>query len=66
MRRERLSLCKNTYTLLEYEEVVLGERVRLCNDRDEVDAGAETLHDLDVKGFETSMRMKTSPEEKER
>ena len=39
--------------LLECKQVALGERVRFGNDRDEVNACTETLHDLNVEGLET-------------
>ena len=42
------------YALLEVEEVVLGESVGLGNDRDEVDAGTETLHHFDIEGLEAA------------
>lgn len=45
-----------TDTPLEGEQVALGERVCFGNDRDEVDAGTETLHDFNVEGLETKRR----------
>ncbi len=44
---------KPTYALLKGVQVILGEGIRPCHDRDEVDPGAQTLHDLDVQGLET-------------
>ena len=40
------------YTLLEVEEVVLGESIGLGNDGNEVDAGAQALHHFDVQRLE--------------
>ena len=40
------------YTLLEREEVVLRERVRLGNDRDDMHTRPEALHDLNVERLE--------------
>ena len=46
--------CKRrTDALLEGEQIILSEGIRFGNDRDEVDAGTETLHDLNVEGLET-------------
>lgn len=44
----------NTYALLEGEQVVLRQGVCLGDDRDQVDAGTQTLHDLNVQGLETA------------
>jgi hypothetical protein len=44
---------KGTNALLESEQVTLREGIRLGNDGNEVNAGTETLHDLDVKRLET-------------
>ena len=38
-----------TYTRLEHRKIVLCESVGLGNDGDEVDARAQTLHDLNVQ-----------------
>lgn len=43
MRREE------TYSLLESEKVARTESVCLCNDRNEVDTGAQTLHDFNIE-----------------
>jgi hypothetical protein len=48
---------RGTDALLESEQVTLCEGIRLCNDRDKIDAGAETLHDLDIEGLETVTRL---------
>lgn len=42
-----------TYTLLEVEQVVLGEGVGLCDDGNEIDARPKALHDLDIERLET-------------
>jgi hypothetical protein len=47
---------KRTDALLEGEQVILSEGIRFGNDRDEVDAGTKTLHDLNVEGLETKTR----------
>jgi hypothetical protein len=41
-----------TYALLELEQVCWAQGVGLGNDGDQVDAGAELLHDLDVEGLQ--------------
>lgn len=37
-----------TYTLLEYEKIVLGKGISLGDDRDEIHARSQTLHDLNI------------------
>jgi hypothetical protein len=44
---------ERTDALLEGEQVILSEGIRFGDDRDEVDAGTETLHDLNVERLET-------------
>lgn len=44
----------NTYALLEGEQIVLRQGVCLGDDRDQVDAGTQALHDLNVQGLETA------------
>ena len=44
----------DTYALLEDGEVMLSECICLCDDGDEVDACAETLHHLDIKRSKTT------------
>ena len=53
---------RGTDALLESEQVTLCEGIRLCNDRDEIDAGTETLHDLDIEGLETVTRLNSRRE----
>ena len=48
-----------TYALLENGEVVLRERVCLCDDWDEVDASTEALHHLDIKRLEPTRQAPT-------
>jgi len=43
---------RRTDALLKGEQVTLGEGIRLGNDRDEIDAGTETLHNLNIEGLE--------------
>ena len=45
-----------TNPLLEGEEVLWGEGVCLCDDGDEVDPRAESLHDLDVERLQPEGR----------
>ena len=42
---------KGTYSLFEERKVVLGQRVCLGNDWNQVDTGTEALHYLNVQGF---------------
>ena len=44
----------STYALLEGVQVVLGEGIGLGNDGDEVDTGAQTLHDLNIEGLKAT------------
>ena len=44
----------STYALLEGVQVILGEGIGLGNDGDEVDTGAQTLHDLNIEGLKTA------------
>lgn len=37
-----------TYSTLEHDDLVIGQSVRFCNDRDKVDFGVQTLHELDI------------------
>ena len=37
-----------TYTLLENEKIILGKGISLGNDRDEIHARSQTLHDLNI------------------
>ena len=55
------SKLRDTYALLESVQVVLGESIGLGNDGDEVDAGAQTLHDLNVERLETAQPSATGP-----
>jgi hypothetical protein len=48
---------RGTDALLEGKQVTLCEGIRLCNDRDEIDAGTETLHDLNIEGLETVTKL---------
>ncbi len=41
-----------TYALLELGKVSRAERISLGNNRDQVHAGAESLHDLNIEGLE--------------
>lgn len=41
-----------TYALLELEQIRWAQRIGLRDDRDQVDAGAELLHDLNVERLE--------------
>ena len=41
-----------TYALLEQCNFFIGKCVGLGNNRDEVDLGVESAHDLDIQGFE--------------
>ena len=52
---------RGSYALLEGIQVVLGESIRLRNDGDQVDTGAQTLHDLDVQGLETVSSLSREP-----
>jgi hypothetical protein len=47
---------KGTDALLEGEQVTLGKSIGFGDNRDEINAGAETLHDLNVEGLETTTR----------
>ena len=44
-----------SYALFEREEVVLGERIGLCDDGDEIDTCAEALHDFNIQRLETTV-----------
>ena len=46
------STSRQAHLGLEGRKVLRCERVGLGDDRDEVDPGAETLHDLNVEGLE--------------
>ena len=37
-----------TYTLLENEKIILGKGISLGDDRDEIHARSQTLHDLNI------------------
>ena len=37
-----------TYTLLKNEKIILGKGISLGNDRDEIHARSQTLHDLNI------------------
>jgi hypothetical protein len=39
---------ENTYSLLELCQIGWAQSISLCNDWDQVDSGAETLHDLNI------------------
>ena len=41
-----------TYSLLEHKQIVLRQRVRFCNDRNQVNACTQSLHNLDVERLE--------------
>ena len=45
-----------TYTLLEEGQVILSEGIGLGNNRNQIDASTETLHDLNVKRLEATKR----------
>lgn len=49
-----------TYSLLEDVQVLGGHGVGLGNDRNEVDSGAETLHDFNVQRLEAGKSMSVS------
>ena len=40
-----------TYTLLENEEVILSKGISLGDNRDEIHARSQTLHDLNIQRF---------------
>jgi hypothetical protein len=40
---------ERTYTLLEDEQVILGQRIGLGDDGDKINTGTKSLHDLNVK-----------------
>lgn len=42
-------LRNSTYSLLEFGQVGLAQSIGLCNDREQVDSGAESLHDLNIQ-----------------
>lgn len=42
-----------TYTLLEEEEIILSQGISLGNDRNQVDAGAQSLHDFDIERLQS-------------
>lgn len=50
---DALCLDDITYSCLEADEVLWGECISFCDDRDEIDTCAETLHDFDVKRLES-------------
>lgn len=49
----RCRQCAATHPLLEEDDLLLGQGVRLGNHRDKVDLGVESPHELDVDGLET-------------
>jgi hypothetical protein len=50
-----------TYPVLEDGKVVLGEGVSFCDDRNQVDTCAETLHDFNVKGLQAGAVVRGTP-----
>jgi hypothetical protein len=52
--QQELCRCVATHPLLEEDDLLLGQGVRLGNHRDEVDLGVESPHELDIDGLETS------------
>ena len=40
-----------TYTLLENEKIILSKGISLGDDRDEIHARSQTLHDLNIQWF---------------
>ena len=42
-------MIEEAYTLLENEEIVLSQSIGLGDDRDEVNTGTESLHNLNIK-----------------
>ena len=40
------------YSLLEESDLLVGEGIGLCDDRDEIDLGVQSAHHLDIEGLE--------------